>query len=130
MTVESICDKINSLISIVRKPLNAIPAALIVCGAINRPGLSPMLIAARIIRRQTEAGAFSGPLSDGSANIMEAMERVRIEEIVNAIKSDLRVEVGIPIGGIQFQGTGANAAGPVEIAGFNINPVHGDGIAR
>ncbi len=114
----------------VRKPLNAIPAALILCGAVNRPGLSPMLIASNIIRRLPEAGAYFGPLKNGSANIMEAVERIRIEEIVKAIKSDMRIEGGINIGGIQFQGTGASAAGPVEVVGFNINPVHVDAIAR
>lgn len=130
MTIASICNKINDLISLVRKPLNAIPAALIVCGAINRPGLSAMLITANIIRRQAEAGAYFGPLPDGSANIQEAKERIRVEEIVNAIKSSMKIEVGIPAGSIQIQATGGNAGGPVEVLGFNVNPVHGDGIAR
>ena len=130
MTIESICNSINGLIKTVRKPLNKVPAILLTCGAINRPGLSPMLIASNIIRRQPEAGAIPGPSPNGYANISEAMERIRVEEIVNAIKSDMKIEIGIPIGGIQIQATGANAGGPVEVVGFNINPVHGDGVAR
>ena len=58
------------------------------------------------------------------------MERIRVEEIVKAIKTDAKVEIGLPVGSIQIQGTGANAGGPVEILGFNINPVHGDGVVR
>ena len=130
MTIASICERINNLITTVRKPLQSIPAVLLVCGAISRPGLSAMLITANIIRRQAEAGAYFGPLPDGTANVQEAKERIRVEEIIKAIKSDMKIEVGIPAGGIQIQATGANAGGPVEVVGFNINPVHGDGIAR
>ena len=128
MTIQSICDSITKLINTARTPLNTIPAAILVCSAINRPGLSPMLIASNIIRRQSEAGAPFGAAADGSANIAEAMERIRVEEMVKALKMDAKVQVGIPIGGIQFTGTGANAGGPVVVKGFNINNAHGIGI--
>ena len=130
MTIDSICESINRLIETVRKPLTSIPAALIVSGAVRRPGLSPSMIASNIIRRQSEAGAFTGPMKDGSRNVMEAMERVRAEEYINAMKSMAKIEIGIPIGGIQIQATGGNAGGPIEVIGYNINPVHGDGIIR
>lgn len=126
MTIDSICEKLTSLMRTVRKPLRAIPAALIVCGAINRPGLSAIEVASNIIRRQAEAGRYFGALRDGSENPEEAMERIRVEEIFKAVMQMAKVEVGIPIGGIQFQGT---AVGNV-VTGFNINPVHGDGIVR
>ena len=87
-----------------------------------------MLIAANIIRRQSEAGAPVGAAADGSANIAEAMERIRVEEMVKALKMDAMVQIGIPIGGIQFTGTGANAGGPVVVKGFNTNNPHGSGI--
>lgn len=128
MTIKTICDSINKLINTVRQPMNTIPAAILVCSAIKRPGMSAMLIASEIIRRQSEAGAPFGPSKDGSSNIAEAMERIRVEEIIKAIKTCSRVQIGIPIGGIQFSGTGANAGGPVTITGFNINAPHGDGI--
>lgn len=128
MTIKSICEKIDNVIDVVRKPMAAIPAGILACSAINRPGLSPMMIASNIIRRQSEAGAPFGPAADGGANIAEAMERIRVEEIVKAIKMDARVQVGIPIGGIEFVGTGENAGGSVVIHGFNINAPHGDGI--
>ena len=128
MTTNDICDKISNWINIARVPLAAIPAAILTCSAINRPGLSPMIIASNIIRRQSEAGAPFGRAADGSANVAEAMERIRVEEMVKALKMDAKVQVGIPIGGIQFQGTGYNAGGPVVIKGFNPNSPWGVGI--
>lgn len=128
MNIQNICDGIEKAIKYCRMPLTYIPATILVCSAIQRPGLSAMIIASNIIKRQTEAGAPYGPSPDGTANVAEAMERIRVEEMVKALKMDSRVQVGIPIGGIQFIGSGANAGGPVEVIGTNINNAHGDGI--
>jgi hypothetical protein len=128
MNIQSICDAIQSGIEKARAPLATIPSILLICSAISRPGLSAMMIASRIIKRQSEAGAPFGPAADGTANVAEAMERIRVEEMVSALKLDSRVQVGIPIGGIQFMGTGSNAGGPVVVQGFNVNIPHGDGI--
>ena len=87
-----------------------------------------MMIASRIIKRQSEAGAPFGAAADGSANVAEAMERIRVEEMVNALKMESRVQIGMPIGGVQIMATGANSGGPVVVNGFNINMPHGDGI--
>ena len=130
-SLDAIYDIILTAMNAVRKPLMPISAALIACGTISRPGLSPMVIASNIISRQSEAGAYFGPLKDGSQNVAEAMERIRVEEIVKAIKEDMKIEMAIPPGGIAIEGTG-NAAGipVIQITGTNINPVHGDGLAR
>jgi hypothetical protein len=37
-------------------PLIPLPAIMLVCASIKRPGLSPMLISSRIISRQSEFG--------------------------------------------------------------------------
>lgn len=128
MGIEQICNGISKVLEKVRVPFTYIPATILVCSSIKRPGLSAMLIASNIIKRQSEAGAPFGPAADGSANVAEAMERIRVEEMVKALKMDARIQVGIPIGGIQIQATGANAGGPVASVGFNINNAHGDGI--
>lgn len=128
MNIQAICDGIENAIKLCRVPISYIPATLLICSAVQRPGLSAMVIASNIIRRQSEAGAYFGAMPDGSANVSEAMERIRVEEMVKALKLDARVQVGLPIGGIQITGTGANAGGPVQIQGFNINNAHGDGI--
>ena len=41
---------------------------------------------------------------------------------------DAKVQIGIPIAGIRFRGTGANAGGPIIVEGFNVNAPHGVGI--
>ena len=63
MTVASICEKLNELITKVRTPMTQIPAILIACSAIQRPGLSPMLIASNIIRRLPEADYYFGRMA-------------------------------------------------------------------
>ena len=115
MNVYDIFDTVEKMISVVRKPLVQIPTVLAVCGAVNKPGLSPMLIAASIIARRHEAGAYSGPAPDGSQNVDEAMEVIRIEEICEAIKNDLSLQGGIPPGGIHMTGTAMPNAGPAAV---------------
>lgn len=128
MSIESICNSISNVLEKARAPIATIPAILLICSAIKRPGLSAMMIASRIIKRQSEAGAPFGAAADGSANVAEAMERIRVEEMVNALKMESRVQIGMPIGGVQIMATGANSGGPVVVNGFNINMPHGDGI--
>ena len=128
MSIESICNSISNVLEKARAPIATIPAILLICSAIKRPGLSAMMIASRIIKRQSEAGAPFGAAADGSANVAEAMERIRVQEMVNALKMESRVQIGMPIGGVQIMATGANSGGPVVVNGFNINMPHGDGI--
>lgn len=128
MGIQSICNAISNAIESVRPPIATIPAILLICSAIKRPGLSAMAIAARIIKRQSEAGAPFGPAADGSFNISEAMERIRIEEMVYALKMESRIQIGTPIGGVQILASGSNGGGPLIAHGFNINMIHGDGI--
>lgn len=123
LTVSEICDKIQGFISKIRVPLPSIPSALIACAAINRPGLSAMMMASEIIRRSPEAGAYFGDLPSGAKNVMEAMERIRCEVIVNAIKNDMQISAAIKPGGIIIQ----NADGSV---GTNSNFVDAKGIGR
>ena len=124
ISVQQICERIEKLISTVRIPLPSVPAILIACSVIQRPGLSAMMMASEIIRRQAEAGAYFGKLPDGSDNIMEAMERIRCETIVNAIKNDLKIETSISPGSIII--SAPNGA----TIGTNTGFVKAEGIAR
>lgn len=128
MSIDSICNQLNNLIDKARAPLATIPSILLICSAIKRPGLSAMLIASKIIRRAAEKGIPTGAAADGSANLSTIMEAIRVEEMVNAIKMDSRVQTGIPIGGISVMATGSNAGGALVATGFNVNMPHGDGI--
>jgi len=103
--------KVGGLKTIIQIILNAfkgkstpqppLPPTLILTGSKLKSGLSSQKIAARIISRQKEAGAPFGNLPDGSDNISEQMEIIRVEEIINALLTEGKIQVvinpGIPV---------------------------------
>lgn len=107
---------ISSALDASRTPPPEIPPPLILAGGKLRPGLSPIMIASRIISRQAEAGAPIGLLPSGSDNVSEMMEIIRIEEIINALQTEAKIDVSIAPG-ISLTATGANAGGPVQVLG-------------
>ena len=107
------------------QPLKQLPASLIIAGSKSRPGLSPRKIAARIISRQAEAGAYIGPLPDGSENVMEKMWAIAIEEMSNSILNEMVVQMAIAPG-VQISGN----AGPIPVVGQTSQIAKGNGIAR
>ncbi len=128
--------KISELLSIITKTLNTyrtpppkIPNALLLTGSKLRPGLSPTLITSKIISRQNEAGAPIGTLPSGSENISEKMELIRVEEIINAILLDARIDVAIEPG-IAVQTNGVSPVGPVTSVGSTVSIGVGSGIIR
>lgn len=128
--VQTISDAIDSAFNFIRPKLIAIPPLIMICSIAQRPGLSAMNIVANIIRRQPEAGAYTGVMPDGSPNIMERMYVVIVEEVLREIRMNARVDLVISPGAITSFGSGANAGGPVTIFSTNTNPVTGYGILR
>jgi hypothetical protein len=105
-----------------------IPPPLIMAGGSMKPGMSPRNIAARIISRQESAGAPMGPLPDGSNNVSEQMEIIRVEEIINAIITEAKIDVVIPPG-IPVTGVGVGV-GVVTIEGTTTMYASGNGVIR
>lgn len=130
MNINSMISAITGAFSNIKTPAPEVPAELLLAGASIRSGLSPSDIASKIIERQAEAGAPFGPMPDGSANVMEAMWRIAIEEIINGIIVDSKVDIVIPSSGISITSSGANGGGPMVSIGTNILPVHGIGTLR
>lgn len=131
MSISSIIQGISSFVqNKMSIPLVPVPAIMLVCATLKRPGLSPMLVASRIITRQADFGAPVGVNIDGSPNLMNQMFYVVADEIINAIKMEGKVEIAIPPGGITTIGTGANGGGPVIVTANNVLPVSGNGIVR
>lgn len=128
-SLTSIFDVISSVLDASRTPPPEIPSILLLAGAKLRPGLSPILIASKIISRQAEAGAPVGVLPSGGRNISEAMEVIRVEEIIDALQSDARIDIAINPG-IPLTAQGANAGGPVLSIGQTIGIGSGNGIIR
>lgn len=110
-------DKILSLSSVGSPP--PVPVPLILVGVPQRTGLSPTKIASRIIARKSEAGLPVGVLPSGSISPDEIMERIRIEEIVNALQQEAIITVAIPPG-ISLTAAGISPTGPVSVYGSTI----------
>lgn len=131
MALNNIVERLTSFIqNKLSVPLTAIPAALLVCSTIKRPGLSPMLITSRIINRQQEFGAPVGVNIDGSPNLMNQMYYVIVDELVKALKMEGKVEVAIPTGAITSVGFGANGGGMMTVKSYNTTNVSAGGIIR
>lgn len=94
----------------------------------TRPGLDSDVISSEVISKFEKIGIPNGPLEGGTPNVMEEYTRVLTDEIVDAIQSDMRVDIAVDAGMTVF-GSGANAGGPVVTTGSNVAPHSGSGLA-
>jgi hypothetical protein len=121
---------LKSLLNLFKIPYNVgtgIPKQAILaapCGGFNSSE-----IAAKIIKRQSEAGVPVGPLPSGRNSPAEIMERIRVEEMVEAITTKMVMDVAIQPGTV-IQGTGGNAGGPVQIAGTIVGIAGGKAVVN
>jgi len=121
----------NFLLFMLKEDRNIVPRLSIpqILFTKGRPGLDPDLITASVISRFDEAGIPSGVLADGTPNVMEGFVKIIIEEVVDAIQNDMRVDV-VSDQGALVNANGANAGGPVVVIGTTIAPHTGIGVAR
>lgn len=122
---------IEALIALFKIPTLPAPpvSKRVALSATLRSGLSPAKIAGEIIKRQSEAGAILGANDDGTENIAEKMERIRVEEIVNALIRDGRITiVNLPGQKITASGVTPPGGGPVQVVGTSITTSNGYGV--
>jgi hypothetical protein len=110
--ISEIINLILAAFSTINIPLPQLPPPLLFIGAQLRPGLSTSDIAARIISRQSEAGLQVGNVFGDGPNTAEAMELIRIEEIVSALQTEAKIDVCIPPG-IGITAIGVGPTGPI-----------------
>ena len=128
--ISGVLNIILSAFSIPDEPIIPLPPPLIMTGAKLRPGLSAQAIAARIIARQSESGREVGDVFADGPNVEETMEVIRIEEIINAILTESKVEVAIPPGiAVSTIGVG-NLGAPVVSRGATTVLGTASGIVR
>lgn len=125
---ESIADFFSSLIQNERSVLPKLNLFKILAGRI-RPGLDADAISTSIISRFKEAGIPTGPLGEGTPNAMEELVKIIMEELVDAIQNEMRIDVAVDQG-MQVISQGASAAGPVASQGQNPLPHSAIGIPR
>jgi hypothetical protein len=127
--LEDIIDVITSFLDTSLTPAPIIQPSIILSGGATKPGLNSRLITSRIISRKSESGAPTGALPSGAPSVDEKMERIRVEEIINALISEARITVVIPPGTPVFT-VGGNAGGPVVSQGVTTNITQGYGVIQ
>jgi hypothetical protein len=123
---EEVATFFSSLISDVRVKLPKLKLPKILL-AKARPGIDSDVVAASVISRFSEIGIPTGPLEGGQPNVMEAYTQILLEELVDAIHTDMRVDGAVDPGMI-VTSMGANAGGPVASTGANPAPHTSTGV--
>lgn len=128
--LDKITSIINTAINSMKTPAETLPAFLLYCVSIKRPGLSPSKITSKIISGNGDLGIPTGANPDGSPNLINQYTYNIVKNVVDAIKEDGVVQVAIPAGSIMIQANGGNAGGPVVCTGSNIMTTIAKGIIR
>lgn len=129
-SISSVLNIILSAFSIPKAPVTPLPPPLLLAGANLRPGVTSSSIASRIISRQSEAGMVVGDVFGDGPNTAEAMELIRVEEIINALLTEAKIEVVIPPGvAVTTIGVG-NLGAPVLSQGTTTSIAVGSGVIR
>lgn len=95
-SIESIINVLQTALELPNTPIQPIEPPLLTVGAKLRPGLSAKKIVSRIISRQSEAGLPVGNIFADGPNTSEAMLVIIIEEIVNSLLTEAKIEITIP----------------------------------
>jgi urease gamma subunit len=128
-SIGSVVDLILSAFKLQKPPIEQLPPPLLLTGGLLRPGVTATEVAARIISRQSESGAVVGDVFADGDNIAEAMELIRIQEIIDALLTESKIEIIIPPG-VQVVTVGVSPLGPVTSFGMTTSPASGWGIIR
>lgn len=120
-SISNILKLILSAFSLPQQPAQTVPPQLIFLGAKMRTGMSAKQLASRIISRQSEAKLISGDVFADGGNTHEAMEVIRMEEIVNMLTTEARVNAALDPG-LQVTTIGVGNLGiPVVSQGATVN---------
>ncbi len=125
--INKLLSTIDNILNLSKPPLSPIPPSVLLIGANKRPGLIASEIVSNIISRKGEVGIITQ--DDVTNSITNGMELIRVEEILNALITNAKIEVVIPMG-VPIQGVGSNAGGPVTVIGTTMAPAVGYGIIR
>ena len=127
-SISGVLKLILAAFSLPQQPAQTVPPQLIFLGAKMRPGLSAKNLASRIISRQSEAGLIAGDVFADGANTHEAMEVIRMEEIINSLVTEARINATVDPG-VQVTTIGTGNLGiPVISQGATTNIGIGVGI--
>jgi hypothetical protein len=130
MNISNIVNTVTNTLEASRIPANILPAQLLKCTALQRPGLSAIKIAAEIIRNNKAIGIENEENPDGSPNLINQYTYNVVRTFVQALKNDASVQSVIPSGSLSVFAKGANGGGPVICKGSNLFDSIGNGIIQ
>jgi hypothetical protein len=125
MTINQITSKLNQFFETINRKVTKMvpmPAILLLCAAMNRPGLSRTRSLANICRSLEELGIPTKNNPDGSPNLIVSVASATLEEVYRAMCEDAVVQGGAQAGTVSIMSQGANSAGPVVSTGTNTLP--------
>ena len=123
INVKSICQTIKNIVTQTgRSAAASIPAIIMLCSLAKRPGLSTIVSTMNVVQYMKEHGIPTEPNDDGTENLYVTLVSGIIKEVYRALQQDANVQGATAPSAISFTGTGANAGGPVQVFGVNINP--------
>lgn len=130
MNISNLVNKITNTLESTRIPVQVLPAILLKCTSLTRPGLSAYKIATEVIQNNEKLGIPTGANPDGTENLINAYTYNIVKSLVDALKNDAAVSVAIPLGSLLIQVNGANGGGPVTCIGSNLKDSIGRGIIQ
>lgn len=130
MNVSEMARKMKQAFMQMKTPAEVLPAQLLYCIAVRRPGTSPSETAAKIIADNAALGIATGVNPDGTPNVVNQYTYNIVKHILDEIKRNGSVQVSIPAGSIMVETNGGNAGGPVVSTGYNIISTTVRGILR
>lgn len=129
-SINSVLNLILAAFKIPKPPVSPLPPPLLLTGGQLRPGVTATEVASRIISRQSESGAVVGDVFNDGDNVAEAMELIRVQEIMDALLTEAKIEVVIPPGiPVTTIGIG-NLGAPVVSNGSTTSFASGWGVIR
>lgn len=112
MGVEQITNQINQHLDNINKVATkniSVPAILLLCAAMNKPGLSTLKSTTNICVALENLGIPTGDNPDGSPNLIVKAVNAIVDEIYRAMKEDASVKTAIRPGAVNI--VGVNGAG-------------------
>jgi hypothetical protein len=130
MNIANIVDTVTNTLNSAKTPVNILPALLLKCTALTRPGLSAYRITSEIIKNNEKLDIPTDDNPDGKPNMINQYTYNVVKCIVDAIKNDASVQVAIPSQSLLVKVDGGNAGGPVTCIGTNLLDSIGNGILQ
>lgn len=129
-SISNIIQIILAAFQLPQKPVTPLPPPLIMLGGSLRTGLSAKQLTGRVISRLSEAGAPSGDIWGDGQNPMEGMINIMMEEVVNSLQTEAKIDVVVPPGiPLTTIGVG-NFGAPVVSQGYTTSYKQANGIIR